>query len=140
MKMLVVILGLLGVAAAGGLGMKWISDADSNAETFRKLENYEKNLKAGGTSQASTKLKEKLDELNDLIRAAYVLVFGAIAGLVVIVMMLMAKIDPRIAGGVMILFPVVAGAFAPRSLVFSAIMILAGGLCFLLKPRVTSAV
>lgn len=136
MKIAVFILGILGAIAGGGLGLKWLSDSSAHADTIKKLEDYEKQVQISGNKQAATTLSNRMSDLNNVIRAAYLLVIGSLAGLTALVMLYLGKLQPRMAGVVLILGSLLAGLFAPVSLVFSGLMLIAGGLCFRLQPTV----
>lgn len=140
MKIAVLVLGMLGAIGAGFIGMKWLSDTSANADTIRKLEEYEKNLQKSGNTAASSAMSSKMADLNKLVLAAYLLLAGGLGGFATLVMFQMKKIKPIHAGVLLVLCSLVPAFFAPMSLVFSGLMILAGGLCFLVKQEAVAVV
>jgi hypothetical protein len=140
MKIAVIILGLLGAIAGGGLGVKWISDISKNADVVKLGEEKMKSLEASGNTAELAKLKKAMGDLQNATWGGYLLVIGALVGLAALVMLIMGKISPMVAGIMLILGSVAAGIFAPPSLIFSGAMIVAGGLCFLMKPKGQSQV
>lgn len=135
MKIIVMILGLVGALGAALIGLKWLSDASANAETIQKLEEYERNLQQSNNKAASATMSSKLAELNKYVTASYLLLVGAVGGIASVVMMQLNKLNPMYAGIALIACSLVPGLLAPPSLVFSGLMIVAGGLAFLLRSH-----
>jgi hypothetical protein len=138
MKIAVIILGLLGAIAGGGLGIKWLSDISKNADVLKLGEEKLKSLEASGNTADLAKVKKAMSDLHSATWGGYLLVGGAVLGLAALVMLIMGKIPPKVAGIMLILASAAAGIVAPPSMIFSGAMILAGGLCFLMKSKAPS--
>ena len=110
------ILGILGGLAAGFLGMKWLSDANSMKEMI-------------GTVRS---LGADTSEIDKIITAAYLLVGSAVLGIVGGVMALKGK--GKIAGLLMLVGVIAPAIFAPKSLVFTCILLVGGLVSFFAKP------
>ncbi|MBL8822073.1 MAG: hypothetical protein JNJ77_05750 [Planctomycetia bacterium] len=139
MKIAVLILGFLGALGAGLVGMKWLSDASANADTVKKLEEYERSLQQSNSKAASANMSSKLAELNKYVTASYLLLLGAVVGMACLVMLHLNRLKPKYAGVALIACSLIPGLLAPPSLVFSGQMIVAGGLAFLLRSTEPSA-
>jgi hypothetical protein len=139
MRIVIVVLGILGAFGAGFIGGKWLSDASANAETIQKLEEYEKSLAATGNKAASDKVSTQMAGLKGVIRSAYLLVGGCIAGLAGCVLFLLNKVKPQVAGIILLASALVPAIFEPKSLIFTFCLIIAGGLCLLRKSQGTAA-
>ena len=136
MRILIVVLGILGALGAGFIGAKWLSDANANADTIKKLEEYEKSLAASGNKAASDKVSIQMAGLHGVIRSAYLLVISCIAGLAGCVLFQFNMVKPQVAGIILVASAVVPALFEPKSLIFTFCLIIAGGLCLMRKSSV----
>lgn len=124
MRVIVLILGTLGGLAGALLGMNWISQ-------HRDLEQLVARPDIAEVVSGENLLSAEIEAAAALSRASYVLVAGlflAIGGGI----MAMRK-RGRIAAALMLAAPIVAAAMAPRSLVASGLLIIAGLLALRVK-------
>lgn len=117
MRIAGLILGILGGLAAGFLGMKWMGDADS--------------LKA--SIEAARKLGANMAELDKMVMASYMLIGAMVAGIVGGILAMMGK--GKIAALLMLAGAILPAIWAPKSLVFTCILLLGGIVSFFAKPR-----
>ncbi len=120
MRMVTLILGILGGLAAGFLGFKWYSDASEAKELLAALKGM-----GGDTS-----------EIDGLVTASYILMAGLAAGIAGGVLGLKGN---KVGGILMILFGALPAVWAPKALVFSGLLILAGIFGLLVKPKTAQA-
>ena len=120
MRIAGLILGILGGLIAGFLGMKWMGDADS--------------LKA--SIEAARKLGANMAELDKMIMASYMLIGAMVAGIVGGILAMMGK--GKIAALLMLAGAILPAIWAPKSLVFTCILLLGGIVSFFAKPRQTA--
>ncbi len=132
MRWVILGLALLGALLAGGIGAKWLGDADDNAATIKKLQEYQQGLQSKGTSTAA--LDKQMSGLNNVIRSGYLLVIGCLASIGAAVAVGMNKIKSMVAGSIWLASALIPAFFEPKSLVFSFLLIIAGGLILLRKP------
>ena len=111
------ILGILGAIAAGFLGMKWLSDANS----MKELIGFARNV---GVDTS---------ELDRLVMAAYMLLGSAVLGIIGGVMAYQGK--GKIAGILMLIGAIAPAILAPRALVFTCILLVGGLVSFMAKPK-----
>jgi hypothetical protein len=124
MKIAALIVGLMGALMTLGLGSKWVSDYDKNKDLIESLQKL--SSAAGGEASSA------MSELNRTKNAGYLMV---VLGIVAAVAAgLVFKIG-KPSGAVMIAAAVIPAALAPKSLVFSFFLIIAGVLAFLAKPK-----
>jgi len=116
-KILVIVLSLLGIAACAFLGLNWLGDYNKSRDVIDALA-------AAGTDVA---------EVKNLGRSAYALLLGSVVSLAAIFMVLKTKGKP--AAAILLLAGIVPAVFAPKALVFSFLLVLAGGLAFLVRPK-----
>lgn len=116
MRIAGLILGILGGLAAGFLGMKWLSDANSMKEMVGAARN----------------LGIDMSELDKTITAAYILLGSAVLGIVGGVMAFKGK--GKIAGLLMLIGALAPAIFAPKALVFTIILLVGGIVSFMAKP------
>lgn len=117
MRILGLILGILGGLIAGFLGMKWMGDADS--------------LKA--SIEAARKLGANMADLDKMVTASYILIGAMVAGIVGGILAMMGK--GKIAALLMLAGAILPAIWAPKSLVFTCILLLGGIVSFFAKPR-----
>jgi hypothetical protein len=120
MRILGLILGILGGLAAGFLGMKWMGDADS--------------LK--GQIEVVRKMGVNMDELDKMATASYMLIGAMVAGIVGGILAMIGK--GKIAALLMLAGAILPAIWAPKSLVFTCILLLGGIVSFFAKPRQTA--
>jgi hypothetical protein len=117
--MWVAVLAVVGGVAAGFLGLSWVSDAGKARELLKRAEEL-------GVA------KEALAEVRAHETAGYLLIvsmlaaFGATAA--------SWRGMNKVAGGVLIGAALVPAVFAAKSLVFTILLLVAGGLSFTVKP------
>lgn len=117
MRIAGLILGILGGLAAGFLGMKWMGDADS--------------LK--GQIEVARKMGVNMAELDKMATASYMLIGAMVAGIVGGILAMMGK--GRIAALLMLAGAILPAIWAPKSLVFTCILLLGGIVSFFAKPK-----
>jgi hypothetical protein len=125
-------LAMLGTAASGYLGYRWYSDASSQQTkldlTRRTLVAWEVLNKAGQAGPNAgndiQSFKTQLETLNPVLRAIPFLLAGAVLGLLGGILALAGRTTS--AAVVLIVAGAGPGVLAPRSLVFTSILILAG--------------
>ncbi len=117
MRILGLILGILGGLLAGFLGMKWMGDADS--------------LK--GQIEVARKMGVNMAELDKMATASYMLIGAMVAGIVGGILAMMGK--GKIAALLMLAGAILPAIWAPKSLVFTCILLLGGIVSFFAKPR-----
>ena len=117
MRILGLILGILGGLAAGFLGMKWMGDAES--------------LK--GQIELARKMGVNMAELDKMATASYMLIGAMAAGIVGGILAMMGK--GKIAALLMLAGAILPAIWAPKSLVFTCILLLGGIVSFFAKPR-----
>jgi hypothetical protein len=133
MRWVILGLALLGAVLAGGIGAKWLGDAENDAEAIRKIEEYSK-----ANAGKNAVLDQSIAKLNNILRAAYLLVAGCLVAIGIAVALQLKRVQPVVAGSVWIACAIVPAIFEPKSLVFSFFLIIAGGL--LLMKRSTRLV
>ena len=121
MRIAVLVLGILGGLLGGLLGMNWIAE-------YNEAQGMVAELEAAGAD---------LSEIESLMRAAYVLLAGVVLGIAGGVMAF--KGNGKMAGGLMLATPIIAAVMAPASLMGSFLLIIGGGLAFLVKPAADAA-
>jgi hypothetical protein len=129
MRIAVIILAVLGALGAGFLGFKWNSDSRKpEVQLMRKLvEEVGKEDTAEGKEA-----REKLAEVDRLVLASYFLM--AAAPLALVGAFLASRGQGLIAGVVLLGAGLVPTVLAPKSLLFSFPLLIAGGLSFMIRP------
>jgi hypothetical protein len=125
MKIAVIILGILGSLAFGGLGGKWVSDYEANKEQIKSLAKLASSL--GGKSEdmdAAIKAVERTKT------AGYIMIVAALAGLAA--SLLVGKLG-KLSGVVLLVGASLPAALAPLSLVAGFLLIIAGILALFVK-------
>jgi hypothetical protein len=117
MRILGLILGILGGVLAGCLGWKWISDAN-HMKSMIDL------ARSAGVSMA---------ELDKIVTAGYMLIGSMVAGFVGGVLAMMRK--GMIAALLMLAGAIVPAIWAPKSLGFTALLVIGAIVCFFVKPK-----
>lgn len=117
MRILGLILGILGGLIAGFLGMKWMGDADSLQASI----------------EAARKLGANMSDLDKMVTASYMLISAMVAGIVGGILAMMGK--GKIAALLMLAGAILPAIWAPKSLVFTCILLLGGIVSFFAKPR-----
>jgi hypothetical protein len=124
MKIAALILGIIGALATAGLGSKWVSDYNDNKQLIESLEKVSASI-GGGDNPA-------MAELNRTKNAGYLMIVLGIAALGAAGFVFKQS---KIAGGLMVAAAVIPALLAPKSLVFSFFLIIAGVLALLAKPK-----
>lgn len=117
MRILGLILGILGGLAAGFLGMKWMGDAES--------------LK--GQIELARKMGVNMAELDKMATASYMLIGAMVAGIVGGILAMMGK--GKIAALLMLAGAILPAIWAPKSLVFTCLLLVGAIVSFFAKPR-----
>ena len=121
MRILGLILGILGGLLAGCLGWKWLDDAN-HAKALIDL------ARSSGASMA---------ELDKIVTAGYMLIGSMVAGIVGGILAMMGR--GKIAALLMLAGVIVPAIWAPKSLVFTCLLLIGGIVSFFAKPRETAA-
>jgi hypothetical protein len=120
MRILGLILGILGGLFAGFLGMKWMGDAES--------------LK--GQIELARKMGVNMADLDKMVTASYILIGAMVAGIVGGVLAMMGK--GKIAAVLMLGGAILPAIWAPKSLIFTCLLLVGGIVSFFAKPRQTA--
>jgi hypothetical protein len=121
MRILALILGILGGLLAGCLGWKWLDDANHMKAMIDVA-------RSAGVSMA---------ELDKTVMAGRMLIGSTLAGIVGGILAMMGK--GKIAALLMLAGAIVPAIWAPKSLVFTCLLLIGGIVSFFAKPRRTAA-
>lgn len=127
MKIAALIIGILGSLAILGLGAKWVSDYNKYEKSIAAIEKMSTELGGSEEIAASMSQVKKLHTAGMLM-----VVMGFLALIASVLVFKMAKLS----GIVMLAAVVIPAIFAPKSLVFSFLLIIAGVMALLAKPKV----
>ncbi len=119
MRIAVLVLVAGGGLTSGLLGLKWASDAARARELVREVE------KLGIAPDA-------VREVTRVERAGYLLLVAMLAGCGAAAAVYLGK--EKVAGPVLLAAAVIPALFTAKALVGTALLLVAGGLCFALKP------
>lgn len=126
MKMAALIIGLLGSLAVLGLGAKWVSDFNKFEKTIAAIEKLSEQL------GKSNKISASMAKVKRLKTAGYLMIILGIAALIGSILVLkMSKVSAII----MLAAAIIPGVLAPQSLVAGFLLIIAGILAFIAKPK-----
>ena len=123
MRVAVLVLAVVGGLAAGFLGLSWVSDAGEARELLK-------------TAEALGVAKEALAEVRAHETAGYLLIVSMLAAFGATVASRRGM--NKVAGGVLIGAALVPALFAAKSLVFTILLLVGGGLSFAVKPGAPS--
>ena len=118
MKVAALIVGLIGAILSTGLGSKWVSDYNDNKKLIESF--------SGGDSAL-------LKEVNRTKNAGYLMIVFGIAAVGAAVMAIKKS---KISGAVMVAAAVIPAFLAPKALVFTFFLLVAGVLALAAKPKV----
>ena len=127
MKVAALIVGLLGALITTGLGIKWMSDYQDNKATIESL------AKMGGALGGAG--GEAMAQLESMHRASYAMVA---LGLLAIAASVMVFKKSKPSGAVLIAAAVIPAVFAPSTLIFSFLLVIAGILALAAKPKLAA--
>ena len=128
MRIAGLILGILGGMAAAFLGIIWLRDYNTVKSTVDAAVELSRS--------AGTEVPAEFAELKRLATAAYLLIAAGAVGLAGGVATMLGR--GKIAGPLMIVAALAPVALAPKALVFGCILLVAGIICFLAKPKVAA--
>lgn len=117
MRIVIVVLTALGVLASLFLGMKWLGDYNAAKELV----------------ESAAALGVNTAELDSYVRGAYALIAGA--GIAVVGAVFALKWKGKQAAIALLVAGLLPAVFAPKALVFTFFLVLAGALSFKLKTR-----
>lgn len=117
MRILGLILGILGGLLAGCLGWKWLDDANHMKAMIDVA-------RSAGVSMA---------ELDKTVMAGRMLIGSMAAGIVGGILAMMGK--GKIAALLMLAGVIVPAILAPKSLVFTFVLLIGAIVCFFVKPK-----
>lgn len=137
----IIIMAIVGAVGAGLLGLKWLSDARGSSAAMRQAEEITEQLKqlsANSGVDISPNIEladEAYASWRNTVRAAWLLVIGAIASGTAIYFLHKGKLDKRPAAATWLASSLLPAFFAPVSLVFSFMLVVAGGMTFMNQPE-----
>jgi hypothetical protein len=141
----IIIMAIVGAAGAGLLGLKWLGDARGMSAAVKHAEQMTgqlKQLSANSDVDISANF-ELADEAwaswRNMVRAAWLLVIGAIASGAATYLLHKGKLDKRPAAATWLASSLLPAFFAPVSLVFSFLLVVAGGMTFMNQPEPAAA-
>lgn len=127
MKIAVLVLGILGALAFGGLGGKWVADYQSNKDTIAAM---------GKLTHALGGKRGPVDDAIQAVErtktAGYLMMVAALAALGAAIFV--GRLG-KISAAVLLVGAIVPAALAPLSLVAGFLLILAGVLALFVKTR-----
>jgi hypothetical protein len=118
MKVAALIVGLIGALMTAGLGSKWVSDYNDNKRVIESL--------SGGDGAL-------LQEVNRTKNAGYLMIVFGIAAIAAAGLVFKKA---KISGAVMVAAAVIPAFLAPKALVFTFFLLIAGVLALAAKPKV----
>lgn len=127
MKVAVSIIVIIGALLTAGLGVKWISDYNDSKELVASLQQTTDEL---GLDDST------LDELKDLVTAAYVMIACAVVAFISV--FLISKLG-KLTTVILLLAGVVPAILEPTSLIVTFLIILGAILSFFIKPKIKTA-
>jgi hypothetical protein len=126
MKIAVIILGILGSLAFGGLGAKWVSDYQDNKAQIKSLAKLAASLGGGKTTEVDAAIKA-VERTKD---AGYVMIGVALLALAASI--LVGKFG-KLSGAAILVGTAIPAAMAPLSLVAGFLLVIAGILALFVK-------
>ncbi len=120
MKIAALIVGLIGALLTAGLGSKWVSDYNDNQKLIASLSGVDASLDK---------------EISRTRNAGYLMIVFGIAALGAAALVFKQS---KISGGVMLAAAIVPALLAPKSLVFTFFLVIAGLLALLARPKVAA--
>ncbi len=130
MKKAVIILVIIGAIASIGLGIKWISDFNAYKADIASIYDLSEEI-------SNPVLEESLKEIEALRNCAYALI---VCGIIAIAaLFLVAKIGKQLAAGIILFTGIIPAFFSTSCLIFTFVLILAGILGLVSKPKVSAA-
>jgi hypothetical protein len=126
MKLAIIILGILGSLAFGGLGAQWISDYEANRAQIKSLGTL-----ASALGDKGSEVERAINGVERARAAGYVMVMAALAG---VAASLSVGRSARVAGAVLLIGAALPALLAPLSLLAGFLLVIAGVLALRLKP------
>ena len=117
MKIAALIVGVIGALLVAGLGSKWVSDYNENKALIASLHGVDSSLD---------------NEIAKTRNAGYMMIVLGIAAIGAAAMVFKKA---KISGGVMMAAAILPALLAPKVLVFSFVLVIAGVLAMLAKPK-----
>ncbi|MHB8064558.1 MAG: hypothetical protein ACYDG2_18310 [Ruminiclostridium sp.] len=128
MKVATIIIVIIGVLAAAGMGIFWVTDYNSAKETLASSDTLTQELvKASGLDLAQYESRRN---------SGYGLIIGGVLSLVSLIFISKLK---KISAVIILLSAIVPAIILPSSLIVSFILIIGGILAFFVKPKVVAA-
>jgi hypothetical protein len=125
MKIAVIILGILGSIAFGGLGTKWVSDYESNKAQIKSLSKLAASLGGKGSD-----VDDAIKAVERTKTAGYLMIVVALLGIGASV--LVGKFG-KLSGAVLLVGAAIPAVLAPLSLVAGFLLVIAGILALFVK-------
>jgi hypothetical protein len=122
MRYVVLIVGILGAIAAGGLGVKWLND-------YRQLKDLVEMTRALSGQDPET--QAKLAELDRMVWTAYLLLAGGLVGAAGCILAFLGK--GLIGGPLMLVSALAPVILFPKVLLFTSILLLGGSLALFVR-------
>ena len=130
MKIAALILGIIGSLASFGLGSVWYTDYNKQKSTMESLNT------AAGSLGGSAEVTAAMTQFTNLGHASYALLLCGVIGLVA---SLLVFKQSKIAAIILVLAAIVPAVFTAKALAGTFILFIAGGLAFLVKPKMANA-
>jgi hypothetical protein len=131
MKIAVIILGILGSLALGGLGGKWVSDYEDNKAQIRSLGKL-----AASLGSKSSDVEAAIKGVERLKTAGYIMMVMALVGLAASV--LVGRFG-KLSGAALLVGAGIPAVLAPLSLVAGFLLVIAGILALFVKTAPSAA-
>jgi len=121
MKIAILILGVLGAAITFFLGATWVGDWNDNQALIKSMGEL-------GNQLGSSEMADKVAQLETIRNAGYLLVVGAVLGLIGA---LISFKKTKLAGILLLVGALVPGVLAPKALAMTSVQIIAGVLALI---------
>lgn len=136
----IIVIAIVGAVGAGLLGLKWLGDAGASSAAFQHAGQMTEELRKLSESsgvvipESVGLIEEGYNIYRNTVRAAWLLVIGAIGSGIATYLLVKGKLDKRPVAATWLASSLLPAFFAPVSLVFSFLLVVAGGLTLANRP------